>query len=614
MGLVRRCSAAAGAATFTFALIGIGVTCAEDVAEYRAPETLIVRFEDEARVRLRGGRLVSFAGADLREIERALARHSGFSIRPLFGRSEEAVEASRRKAESRSGRLLPDLNSYVEIVLDDTASSELLERLKRIESVKTVYRASLPVPPPVDFPPPTPDGESSQIYLDPAPEGIDARDAWTRPGGRGDGVFLVDIEYDWRDTHEDLEAALGRQECYTPNSPGQIEHGTAVIGQIVGGDNGYGVTGIASQVELGLVTHLPDGMSYSVARAIDCATGLMGPGDVMLVEAQTVGPHGYFVPPEWDQAEYDAIAVATAAGIVVVETAGNGNENLDHEDFGGAFDRTVRDSGAIIVGAGADLWYETQPDRSRLDFSTYGSRVDLQGWGDDVVTTGYGDAFDGDGDPNQYYTALFNGTSSAAPMIAGAAAILQGVQMACGGEPLEPATVRDLLVATGSPQIDGPYPGNIGPRPDLRAALIHVDVDDDTDGWAECQGDCEDAVAATHPGAPETNDGLDNQCPGDSGHGIIDETSNDSGFHDPIDKTEYSWTPQADATRYEVSRSTTPDFSSECMRWETATTAVSDAETPPSGGVFYYLNHPLLPFPGSWGRSSSGVERTGTCL
>jgi hypothetical protein len=91
---------------------------------------------------------------------------------------------------------------------------------------------------------------------------------------------------------------------------------TAVLGEIVGGDNGYGVTGIANQVDIGLVTHWPDGMSYSVARSIECAAGPMGPGDVLLVEAQTAGPRGLFVPPEWDQAEFDAISVAAAAGIV----------------------------------------------------------------------------------------------------------------------------------------------------------------------------------------------------------------------------------------------------------------------------------------------------------
>jgi serine protease len=580
----------------------------------RAPDRLIVKFDDAARVRLRGNRLVSDGGVDLRTLDRTLLAHGFRSLDPLFRADELTIDEQRRNAEHRSGRFLPDLNSYFEVRVDPIDSEKLLGALKQLGSVQTAYRAALPQPAPVDILPPTPDAEAFQIYLDPAPAGIDARDAWTRPGGRGEGILIVDIEYNWRDTHEDLESALSRQECFTPFST-EIEHGTAVIGELIGGDNAYGITGIANQADVGLVTHWPASMTYSVARAVQCATGLLGPGDVMLIEAQTVGPNSTFVPPEWDQAEYDAITNATAAGIIVVETAGNGNENLDDSAFGGAFDRAVRDSGALIVGAGANLYYPPdQPDLSRLDFSTYGSRVDLHGWGDDVLTTGYGDAFDGGGDPNQFYTDLFNGTSSAAPMIAGAAAILQGVQIACGGDPLPPAIVREILVQTGSPQVAGPFPGNIGPRPDLRAALERVDVDNDTDGWAECQGDCDDAVAATHPGAAEVNDGLDNQCPDAEGYGSIDEISGESGFHDPTDKTKFSWMPQAGALSFEVARSTSPDFSTGCASWQTGATFIQDGQPLGVGAVFHYLVRPLTPFAGSWGRSWSGGERSGPCL
>jgi hypothetical protein len=179
---------------------------------------------------------------------------------------------------------------------------------------------------------------------------------------------------------------------------------------------------------------------------------------------------------------------------------------------------------------------------------------------------------------------------------------------------LPPTTVREILIETGLPEVVGPYPGHIGPRPDLRAALMRVDVDDDTDGWAECQGDCDDDAAATHPGAAETNDGLDNQCPGEPGYGVADETSGISGFLGPSNKTAYSWTEQPGATSYEVARSSGAEFSSDCARWETATTSIIDAADPPPGVAFFYLNRPLMPFPGSWGQTASGAERAGLCL
>jgi hypothetical protein len=132
-------------------------------------------------------------------------------------------------------------------------------------------------------------------------------------------------------------------------------------------------------------------------------------------------------------------------------------------------------------------------------------------------------------------------------------------------------------------------------------------------GYIATSGDCDDTNLDTHPGAPEVNDGLDNQCPGDQGHGVVDETSGDSGFHSPTDKTEYSWTAQVGATSYEVARSTTPDFSGGCTVNTTSDTFWLDAEDPLSGQVFHYMNRPVAPNAGSWGQDSTGAERTNVC-
>ncbi|GAG48239.1 unnamed protein product, partial [marine sediment metagenome] len=124
-------------------------------------------------------------------------------------------------------------------------------------------------------------------------------------------------------------------------------------------------------------------------------------------------------------------------------------------------------SGAIIVGAGAAPGC-TAPPRSRLWFSTYGSRVDLQGWGECVVTAGYGDK-QGGGDPDEWYTGIFGGTSSASPIVAGAAAAVQGQALATSGV-LTPAQIRERLVATGTPQ-NMSVVGQIGPLPNLALAV-----------------------------------------------------------------------------------------------------------------------------------------------
>jgi N-acetylneuraminic acid mutarotase len=139
------------------------------------------------------------------------------------------------------------------------------------------------------------------------------------------------------------------------------------------------------------------------------------------------------------------------------------------------------------------------------------------------------------------------------------------------------------------------------------------EVDADGDGAFLCTPDCDDADPAVYPDAPEINDGMDNQCPGDFGHGVVDETSGDSGFHNPADESEYSWTAQTGATNYEAARSTMPDFSSDCTTITTSDTYWVDSESPAIGSVFYYLNRPLNPNIGSWGQDSTGAERVNIC-
>ena len=140
-----------------------------------------------------------------------------------------------------------------------------------------------------------------------------------------------------------------------------------------------------------------------------------------------------------------------------------------------SFRRTNRDSGAIVVGAGAPPpgthGRDHGPDRSRLDFSNWGALIDAQGWGREVTTCGYGD-LQGGTNEDLWYTDTFSGTSSASPIVTGAIACIQGMAKARGRPVLTPAQVRNCLRSTGSPQQDAPgrpATQRIGNRPDLRA-------------------------------------------------------------------------------------------------------------------------------------------------
>jgi subtilisin family serine protease len=314
----------------------------------------------------------------------------------------------------------------------------------------------------------TPSFESYQGYLGPAPGGIDASAAW-RTGVRGAGVWFADVEGNWNAENEDLPgdriAHAGGERI---DDGAWRAHGTAVLGEVVGRDNGKGVVGIAPDVERVFTSSIGDAV---VADAIDTAAVALRPGDVLLIELQGTGPRGRFLPVEyWDDC-FEAIQAATARGVLVIEAAGNGAEDLDHRAYRGKFDRRTRDSGAILVGAGGPP-RAGFVDRQRLDFSNYGTRVDVQGWGRMVATLDYGDLQSCSDTLDRHYTNEFSGTSSASPIVAGAAVLLESYART-RGQTLSPTEVRRILRETGTPQA-GDTREQIGPRPDLRRALLGV--------------------------------------------------------------------------------------------------------------------------------------------
>ncbi|CAN5641961.1 hypothetical protein BH11MYX1_BH11MYX1_31850 [soil metagenome] len=316
----------------------------------------------------------------------------------------------------------------------------------------------------------TPSYTEHQGYLGPAPGGIDAPAAW-RTDTRGRGVQFADLEGGWNSAHEDLPGDRIEHVWGTPiPDPSWRAHGTAVLGEVVGRDNGEGVVGIAPEVDRVYTSSIGNS---SVADARDAAAEKLHAGDVLLIELQGTGPRGRFVPMEYWDDNYDVIKAATSRGVVVIEAAGNGDENLDLAVFERKFDRDVRDSGAILVGAGGPPRAGFR-DREKLDFSNYGSRVDVQGWGRLVATLDYGDLQSCKGADrtftDRHYTGTFSGTSSASPIVAGAAILVESYIRARTGSAMAPEQVRQLLRETGTPQA-GNLNKQIGPRPDLARAF-----------------------------------------------------------------------------------------------------------------------------------------------
>lgn len=424
-------------------------------------------------------------------------------VRPLFPAAAPAATQRRMLAAPPVIAALPSV--YNRVIAKDEQLKDIAKALREISVVEAAYIKPAPEPAinrmTPTAPPPamrSPDFSSHQHYLSGAPAGIDAQYAWTQAGGKGADVTIIDIEGEWRTSHEDLGVNnSGVLSGVMPGDLGWRNHGTAVVGTCIGANNGLGVTGICAEAKLGMISIFGDD-DRTTSAAIREAADKLSAGDIMLIELHYPGPrHGYaerldqdgYIAVEWWPDEFEAIQYAVGRGVIVVEAAGNGAQNLDDplyetRDPGfqlgwlNPFRRSNRDSGAILVGAGAPppgthdrTLYG--PDRSRLDFSNYGSSVDAQGWGREVTTCGYGD-LQGGGNEDRWYTDEFAGTSSASPIIVGALACLQGIRRARGEPLLTPASARALLRATGSPQQAGPnapVSQRIGNRPDLKALV-----------------------------------------------------------------------------------------------------------------------------------------------
>ncbi|ANM31529.1 hypothetical protein ABI59_21115 [Acidobacteria bacterium Mor1] len=131
--------------------------------------------------------------------------------------------------------------------------------------------------------------------------------------------------------------------------------------------------------------------------------------------------------------------------------------------------------------------------------------------------------------------------------------------------------------------------------------------------------DCDESNDRNYPGAPEVNDGVDNNCPGDRDYGLIDENTGPSGYFDPANRDAYSWPPQELATSYEAVRADSADMVAGCTPMVSGDVlGFVDPAMPVPGAVFFYLDRPLTPNAGSFGHSPRGGDRmvpcAGTCV
>lgn len=458
--------------------------------EYVPPDTIAINFKIDR-----------FADIELEESKFKKGKEKHTKLKDLLNNSKFIKKIKRlhadttyekfkeeREAFKQKGILLPKLANWYTIPTKNLSEQEIADimyQLREMPFIETVE----PITPVIstdtvicpsssdcepEIPPgdggsgsTTPDLTSYQEYLGQAPLGIDAHFAWTYQGGNGAGVKIIDMETGYNQSHEDLPAPFIRVNDADDNT-----HGTAVMSIVSAKNNGFGMTGIAYGSQVGFY-----GWGNNIANSIAGAANSLSPGDIIILEGQinrnlqsgdscTSSDQTECVPLEWAVTYYDQIKYATDKGIIVVEAAGNGAEDLDSPIYSDRFNRSIWNSGAFLIAATA-----ATSSINRLSFSNHGTRIDFNGWGQAVAAAGAHGTRLFDGGQNRVYGDGFSGTSSASPIVAGAVASITGYGKAQMGKTLSISEVKGVLANYGTQPPSGQ---NVGVRPDLRASINNL--------------------------------------------------------------------------------------------------------------------------------------------
>ena len=346
----------------------------------------------------------------------------------------------------------PDFLSYYVATCPATYDSKkILRTLNTFKEVELAYMQSLAATP-SHINGNTPD-KLFKGYLEPSPSGIDAKYAWTiSPGSKK--LSFIDIEQGWILNHTSYKASTLPLTGH--NLPEFSDHGAGVLG--IG-------TSIVPNLRAKLISQWRPGGAPNDADAILAAISYLQPGDIILLETQSFYQHDHYSlwPAEIQDATFQAIRLATALGVIVIEPAGNGNakagkgNNLDQFNHNkkrvlNPGNKSFKDSGAIIVAAAT-----AAVPHQRMRTTNYGQRIDCYAWGEKVATAGI----------------VFNGTSSASAIIAGVVMMIQSI---CEKEKdirLNPAEMRKLLrnELYGTASANGRKKDKIGSMPDLKKII-----------------------------------------------------------------------------------------------------------------------------------------------
>lgn len=280
---------------------------------------------------------------------------------------------------------------------------------------------------------------------------LNVRQAWDKATGAGQVVAIIDTG---RTRHPELDANTlpgydfisdariagdGNGRDDNPDDVGDSRgsassswHGTHVAGTVAAATNNrQGVAGTAFNAKLvhvrvlgkggGYTSDVADGMVWAAGGAVNGVPRNANPAKVLNLSLAGRGA--------CDRASQAAVDAAIRNGATVVVAAGNSNADVSR--FSPASCR-----GVVAVAA-------TTSRGARASFSNYGAGITLAAPGENILST----LNSGRTSPGAPSYASYNGTSMAAPHVAGVVALMQS---AADGK-LTPAQTLEILKATVRP-------------------------------------------------------------------------------------------------------------------------------------------------------------------
>ena len=414
---------------------------------------------------------------------------------PATGRSNAMARvAASNGMKAQVGRRLAVGANVVRLdrKLDHVRVAALLAQLRADPAVeyavvdRMMHRLETPpAPPSLLFAPTDPDYATDQWHYHDPVGGINAEGAWDVVRGAGAVVAVLDTGIT---DHPDLigntlaggydfisDGAVGGDGGGRDNDPhdpgdfvaadqcgsGSTEeasswHGTHVAGTVAAtASNGIGGTGVAFKAKVLPVRVLGKcgGYNSDIADAIVWASGGTVPGVPMNANPAEVINMSLGGGGSCDPMTQEAINTAVANGSVVVVAAGNSYSSV--EDFSPASCQNV-----ITVAS-------NDQNGARSYFSNAGGLIDVAGPGGSPGIHSTVNA--GATVPGAHVYGTMQGTSMAAPHVAGIAALMQAL------DPNSPARVEELLKATARAMPGAACPGTCGAgRVDASAAIDAV--------------------------------------------------------------------------------------------------------------------------------------------